>query len=51
METNIEISLESGYIKHKDIFITPDEANRMNPSEYAYFVQDLKENHLQHFQE
>lgn len=33
METNIEISLESGYIKHKDIFVTPDEANRMNPSD------------------
>ena len=33
METNIEISLESGYIKHKDIFVSPDEANRMNPSD------------------
>lgn len=33
METNIEISLESGYIKHKDIFVTPDEANRMNPGD------------------
>ena len=33
METNIQISLESGYIKHKDIFITPDEANRMNPGD------------------
>ena len=33
METNIEISLESGYIKHKDIFVTPDEANRMAPGD------------------
>ena len=29
MENNLEISLESGYIKHKEIFITPDEANRL----------------------
>ena len=33
METNIEISLESGYIKHKDIFITPEEANNLPPEE------------------
>ena len=29
MENNIEISIEGGYIKHKDIFITPEEANRL----------------------
>ena len=29
MENNIEISIEGGYIKHRDIFITPDEANRL----------------------
>lgn len=29
MENNLEISLESGYIKHKEIFVTPDEANRL----------------------
>ena len=29
METNIEISIQSGYIKNKEIFITPEEANRM----------------------
>lgn len=29
MENNIEISLESGYIKHKEIFVTPEEANNL----------------------
>ncbi len=29
METNIELSIQSGYIKNKDIFITPNEANRL----------------------
>ncbi len=29
MENNIEISIEGGYIKHKDVFITPEEANRL----------------------
>lgn len=29
METNIEISIQSGYIKNKDLFITPEEANRL----------------------
>ena len=33
MENNIEISLKEGYIKHKDIFITPEEANRLEPNE------------------
>ena len=29
MQNNIEISIEGGYIKHRDIFITPEEANKM----------------------
>ena len=29
METNIEISIQGGYITNKDIFITAEEANRM----------------------
>ena len=29
MENNIEISIEGGYIKHKEIFVTPDEANNL----------------------
>ena len=29
MENNIEISIEGGYIKHKELFITPDEANNL----------------------
>lgn len=33
MENNIEISLNEGYIKHKEIFITPEEANRLKPEE------------------
>lgn len=31
MENNIEISLKEGYIKHKEIFVTPEEANRLSP--------------------
>lgn len=31
MENNIEISLNEGYIKHKEIFVTPEEANRLDP--------------------
>ncbi len=31
MENNIEISLNEGYIKHKEIFITPEEANNLPP--------------------
>ena len=30
MENNIEISLKEGYIKHKEIFVTPEEANRLD---------------------
>ncbi len=33
MENNIEISLNSGYIKHKELFITPEEANTLPPSQ------------------
>lgn len=33
MENNIEISLNEGYIKHKEIFITPEEANQLKPEE------------------
>ncbi len=33
METNLEISLNSGYISHKEIFVTPEEANNLPPSE------------------
>ena len=29
MENNIEISIEGGYIKHKEIFITPEEATSL----------------------
>lgn len=31
MENNMEISLNEGYIKHKEIFITPEEANNLEP--------------------
>ena len=32
MDQNINISIESGYIKNKDIFISAEEANRIHPS-------------------
>ena len=32
MENNIEISLSEGYIKHKEIFVTPEEANALPPN-------------------
>ncbi|MCM1370614.1 MAG: ribonuclease J [Clostridium sp.] len=32
MANNIEISIEGGYIKNKDIFISPEEANKMEPN-------------------
>lgn len=32
MDNNIEISIEGGYIKHKEIFVTPEEANQLNPN-------------------
>ena len=31
MENNIEISIKDGYIKNKDIFISPEEANHLEP--------------------
>lgn len=33
MENNIEISLNSGYIKHREIFVTPEEANNLPPNQ------------------
>ena len=33
MENNIKISIEGGYIEHKDILITADEANQLKPNE------------------
>jgi len=33
MENNIEISLKGGYIDHKDILISPEEANSLKPGE------------------
>ncbi len=32
MENNLDISLKEGYIKHKDIFVTPEEANKLSPN-------------------
>lgn len=32
MENNIEISIQGGYIKNKDIFISAEEANKLPPS-------------------
>ncbi|MFV0250321.1 MAG: ribonuclease J [Bacilli bacterium] len=32
MDNNIEISIQGGYIKHKDIFISPEEANNLPPN-------------------
>ena len=33
METNIEISIKGGYINHKELFISPEEANGLKPKE------------------
>ena len=33
MENNIEISLNAGYISHKEIFVSPEEANNLPPNE------------------
>ena len=33
MENNIQISLKGGYINHKDVIITPEEANNLKPGE------------------
>ena len=33
METNIDISIKGGYINHKELFISADEANQLKPKE------------------
>ena len=33
METNIDISIKGGYINHKELFISADEANSLKPKE------------------
>ena len=33
MENNIDISIKGGYINHKELFITPEESNSLNPNE------------------
>ena len=33
METNIDISIKGGYINHKELFISPEEANLLKPKE------------------
>src|SRR5574344_208358 len=33
MDNNIEISIEGGYIKNKEIFVTPEESNKLKPNE------------------
>ena len=33
MENNIDISIKGGYINHKELFITPEEANNLKPNE------------------
>ena len=33
MENNIEISINGGYIEHKELFVTPEEANALKPNE------------------
>ena len=35
MENNINISLNGGYIEHKELLITPEEANNLKPNEVA----------------
>src|SRR5574344_2708382 len=32
MDNNIEISIEGGYIKNKEIFVSPEEANKLAPN-------------------
>lgn len=47
MENNIEISIEGGYIKNKEIFVTPEEANKLPPSKVCLLCTGAKESHLQ----
>ena len=35
MENNINISLNAGYIDHKELLVSPEEANNLKPSEVA----------------
>ena len=35
MENNLEISLKGGYIDHKEIIVSPEEANNLKPGEVA----------------
>lgn len=35
MENNIKISIDGGYIEHKEILVTPDEVNNYKPGEVA----------------
>ena len=35
MENNINISLNGGYIEHKELLVSPEEANNLKPSEVA----------------
>ena len=35
MENNINISLNGGYIDHKELLVTPEEANQLKPNEVA----------------
>jgi ribonuclease J len=35
METSIEIAVQGGYIEDKDIFVTPEDANKMRSNEVA----------------
>ena len=35
METSIEIAIACGYIENTDIFVTPEEANKMKSDEIA----------------
>ena len=36
MENNIEISIEGGYIKHRSIFVSPDEAKRLPDNQICF---------------
>lgn len=36
MDNNIKISIEGGYIDHKEIIITPEEAKNLKPSEVCF---------------
>ena len=49
MENAIEIGLQSGYIKApKDIFVKPEDINRIPPENPLFYLLVLKVNHWQH---